>query len=59
MREDRKYGDNYCDNEQAAGEEREDSGGESIIKAETRRRKKNIRANMKCRQKRGDWFTQS
>ena len=47
-----------CDNAQADGEGREE-GEENIIKTETRGLKENNHENMKCRQKWGDWFTQS
>lgn len=47
-----------CGNAQAAGEGQEE-GEENIIKTETRGLKENNHENMKCRQKWGDWFTQS
>lgn len=50
--------DNYCGNKQAAGE----GGGESQEKCNKDRDKRNegnYHGNMKCRQKWGNWFTQS
>lgn len=51
--------DNYCDNEQAAGEggrdrERErEKGEENVIKTRDKRTEVNNHENMKCRQRNG------